>query len=303
VTVPESQIQELLSVSRTRRPPANESAGSNGGSSDPSELGEEKRAILRGVLRHAGVEPTKEVVERLIAAIEPLMAAFRLAASQSTRRERHDALRVLVRMADEEDPPVGMIRARIAKLSTFDLAEAEERAYRQWSRVFPGESLESGFDFAAWLQTAKEKKLLEAVRTFFTDGGVVVPGRARPSGKHSKPRLEPLVLGQARGAYSPSRAKTEASATSPENRPPSPGNGRPRADAADDLVMHLAMDWHLVTGLEPQPGRSDQSAFGDLVHHVFGWLGLGTAEQSLRRYWDDVQDAEIIPIKGGQLLR
>jgi hypothetical protein len=39
-------------------------------------------------------------------------------------------------------------------------------------------------------------------------------------------------------------------------------------------------------GDPPEPGRSDQTPFGALVHHVFAWLGLETAEQSLRRYWD-----------------
>jgi hypothetical protein len=274
-----------------------------GGAPDQNELAEEKRAILRGVLCHAGIKPTKEIVERLVNAVQASMATFSQAVPRSTRRERHDALRALMRMTDEEDPPVGLIRARIAKLSDFDVAEAEERAHRLWSRVFPGESLKSGFDFAAWLQTAKEEKLLGAVRTFFTDGGVVVRGRRRPGGKRSKSRLEHLILGRARGAASQSRAKAEPPTGCPENQPSSPGGGRPRADAEDDLVMHLALKWQRITGLGSERGRSDQTPFGDLVHRVFGWLGLGTAEQSLRRYWDEVQDAEIIEIEGGQVFR
>jgi hypothetical protein len=239
------------------------------------------------VVRQASIKPTQEIFGRLIEAVQRNMAEFRQAASRDTRRERHDALRALLRLADEDDPPVGMIRALIAKLSAFDLAEAEGRAYRLWPRVFPGESLESGFDFATWSQTAKKENLLKAVRTFFTDGGVVVPGRARPSGKHSKPHLEPLVLGQARGAASV-RSATKSSAGS--ESPPSPsGGGRPRSDAEDELVMHLAVAWHSITGLEVRPGRSDRTPFGDLVHHVFGWLGIATAAQSLRRYWEAVQ--------------
>jgi hypothetical protein len=289
-------------VSRTRRPPANERAGSNDSSPDPSELDEEKRDILRGLLRQAGVEPTKKAVERLIAAIESDMAAFRQAASQSTRRERHDALRALLRLADEDDPPVAVIRKRIAELERTDIAEAEERAHRLWSRVFPGESLESGFDFAAWLQTAEKEKLLEAVRTFFTDGGAVVQGRARPSGKRSKPHLEPLILGQVRGA-APVQSATKSSTDCMESLPSPPGSGRPRSDAEDNLVMHLAVTWDRIPGLALQPGRSDRTPFGALVHHVFGWLDLETAEQSLRRYWDDVRSAEIVDIEGGQVFR
>jgi hypothetical protein len=256
-------------------------------------LNEEKHAILCGVLRQAGVEPTKEVVERLLAAIESLMAAYRQDASQSTRRERHDARRALLRLADEVDPPVAVIRKRIAELERTDIAEAEERARRLWSRVFPGESLESGFDFAAWLQTAEKEKLLEAVRTFFTDGGVAVPGRARPNGKRSKPHLEPLILGQARGAAS-AQSATKASTGCTES-PPSPPGGRPRSDAEDDLVMHLAVKWQWITRLEVPPGRSDQTPFGSLVHHVFGWLGIETAEQSLRRYSEALQAGDDDP--------
>jgi hypothetical protein len=272
-----------------------------GGFPDRTELGEEERAFISRVLRQASIKPTKEILGRLIDAVQGSMAAFRQAASQGTRREHHDALRAVVRMAEEADPPVGMIRARIAKLAVVDVADAEERARRLWPRVFPGKRLESGL--VAWSETAPEAELLDAVRTFSSDGGVVVQGRARAGGKHSKSRLEPIILGRARGAASPSRAKAEPSTGRRENQPPSPGIGRPRAEAADKLVMHLAVYWRLVTGLAPQPGRSDQTPFGALVHHVFGWLGLETAEQSLRRYWDDVQDAEIIEIVGGQVFR
>jgi len=67
--------------------------------------------------------------------------------------------------------------------------------------------------------------------------------------------------------------------------------------------MHLALKWYRITELEVPPGRSDRTPFGDLVHHVFCWLGLETAEQSLRRFWDEVRSAEIIDIEGGQVFR
>jgi hypothetical protein len=259
--------------------PAGKASSHAAAAPDQNELAEEKRAILRGVLCQAGIKPTKEIVEHLVNAVQVSMATFSQAVPRSTRRQRHDALRALVRMVDEEDPPVGVIRGRISELAAVDIADAEERA------------------------RAPVAKLLEVVRALFSDGGVVVQGRARQSGKRSKPHLELHVLGQARAANSPSRAKAEASATSPETRPPLPGNGRPRADAEVALVMYLAIDWASIIGLGPEPGRSDQARFGDLVHHVFGWLGLWTAEQSLRRYWDEVQDAEIIEIEGGQVFR
>jgi hypothetical protein len=271
-------------------PPAGKaSSHAAAGAPDQNELGEEERAILYGVLHQAGIKPTKEIVERLINAVQASMATFSQAVPRSTRRERHDALRALVRLAEEEDPPVGMIRACIAKLSAFDGAEAEERAHRLWSRIFPGESLESGFTLIAWSKTAPVAKLLEVVRTLFSDGGVIVEGRARPGGKRSKPHFEARILGQVRGAASPSRTTAEAPSASPEKRPPPPGNGRPRADAAGDLVMNLAIDWHQVTGHAVPPDRSDQSPFGAFVHRVFGWLDIETAEQSLRRYREAMQ--------------
>ena len=201
-------------MTRKDKPPADETSRHVivAGSPDQNELGEEERAILRGVLRQAGIKPTKEIVGRLIGSVQANMAAFRQAASQITRRERHDALRELLHMVEEEDPPVAVIRKRIAELPAFDIAEAEERAHRLWSRVFRGESLECGLSFVAWSQTASVAQLQEAVRTFFSDGGTVVRGRVRPGGKRSKSRLEPHILGHARGAAWPSRAKSEVPA-------------------------------------------------------------------------------------------
>ena len=288
-------------MSRMRRP-AKESAGSNDSSPNPSELDEEKRDILRGVLRQAGAKSTKEVVKRLIAAIEPLMADYRQAASQGTCRERHDALRELLCLADKDDPPVAVIRKWVAELEPTDIAEAAERAHRLWSRIFPRQKLESDFDFVVWSKTAPKAMLLEAIQALFSDGGAVVQGRARPSGKRSRSRLEPRILGQVRGA-APVQSATEASTGCMERPPSPPGSGRPRSDAEDKLVMHLAVAWRSITGLEVRSGRSDRTPFGDLVHHVFCWLGLETAEQSLRRFWDEVRSAEIIDIEGGQVFR
>jgi hypothetical protein len=266
------------------------------------EWGDEQGAVLRTVLRQGDVEPTGDLVERLSGAVQASMARFQPAVSP-TRRERHDAVRALLRLAEAADPQVGLIRKRVAALPSSAIAEATIRACELWPRVFRGESLDDGFDFAAWCQTARPEQLLEAVRTFFSDGGVVVQGRARPSGKRSKPQLEPVILGQVRGAAGGYPGAGAAVLTdAPDHRSPSAG-GRPPADAADTLVMWLAVDWVRVTGRAPQPGRSDQTAFGGLVHHVFGWLGLETAEQSLRRYWETVEDAEIIEIEGGQIFR
>ena len=63
--------------------------------------------------------------------------------------------------------------------------------------------------------------------------------------------------------------------------------GRPRNEAYQILVMHLALDWIQATGEEPTPGRSDHSGFGDLLHSIFQWLSQpeGSAAYALRQYW------------------
>src|SRR5439155_5610007 len=131
--------------------------------SEPHKLGDEERAAMRRVLRQAGIEATSAMVERLADAIQASMDLFREnRAGQFTHRERHDAIRALLRLAEEDDPPVGMIRKRITELAEDDIAYAGERAERLRHRVFPGESLPR--NFVVWSQTAPQGKLLEAVR-------------------------------------------------------------------------------------------------------------------------------------------
>ena len=50
--------------------PSGQTAAAVAGSPDQNELREAKRAILRGVLRQAGITATTEIVERLIAAVQ-----------------------------------------------------------------------------------------------------------------------------------------------------------------------------------------------------------------------------------------
>jgi hypothetical protein len=287
-------------TTRQVRPSKNLRVVRGGSSPHGVTLGEEERAILRQVLRQAGIDP-KQFLATLVNKVQTCMAYYRAVAQPATFRERHDALRELLRLADEEDPPIAVIRGRIMELEPTDLSDITERAERLWPRVFPGQCLGNDFDFARWSQTAPKDQLLEAVRTFVPGGAEIVPGRARPGGKRSAARLEPLILGHARGA-----APSGTNAAGPLGRRPGVARlsgGRPRADAQEALVMQLAVKWHRVTGLQVQSGRSDQTPFGALVHHVFGWLGLETADQALRRYWDTVSDAEIIDIEGGQIFR
>ena len=115
-----------------------------------------------------------------------------------------------------------------------------------------------------------------------------------------------MILGVIRGKGADDRANPDATGSASRPRPdpfPATGVGRPHATTRDDLVMWLAIDWHHVTGQVVRPGRRDQTAFGALVHAVFAWLSLETADQSLRRYRETVGDAEAIEIEGGRILR
>ena len=127
----------------------------DGCSPDPNNLGEEQRASIRRALRQTGMKPTPPTVERLVALIQKSMDMFREArAAQRTYRERHDAIRELLRLAEEKDPSVAVIRKRITELVPVDVADAAARAARLWPRVFPGESLESaslmGTSWTSW---------------------------------------------------------------------------------------------------------------------------------------------------------
>jgi hypothetical protein len=76
--------------------------------------------------------------------------------------------------------------------------------------------------------------------------------------------------------------------------------------------MHLAGDWLRATERMPEPGRSDRTGFGKLVHLVFEWVCLPeagsqkpideaierateAASYCLRRYWEEVEQGRLRP--------
>jgi hypothetical protein len=82
-------------------------------------------------------------------------------------------------------------------------------------------------------------------------------------------RVEPSIMGVARRAGG-SKDK----------------GGRPKDESLVAFVAHLAMDWLLLTGQRPIAGRSDGTAFGDLVHSILQWENVTPerASYALRRY-------------------
>lgn len=237
-------------------------------------LDPEQRAWIVAVLDQASIDLSTEKVEGLIAAIESSMAVISARrAGKVSYRESHNRLRALWRLLNAPDPSIGLIRRRFAELPPDRHTEAAERAERLWPRLLRGQAYPPE-GLLAWSRTAPADQLIDVLSAVISDGGVPVSGRWRGDDKRSPSRFEPLIMGTARGAGD--RASTAEH------------DGRPRIDDAIDFVTFLAMDWATATGQVPQAGRSDQTPFGALVHHVFGWLGLDNASNALRAYWAEM---------------
>jgi len=241
--------------------------------------------MIRRILRRAGVTNHEAplALARAVAATMSQFIAERAAAGYGmTSREIHDRLRALMRLAEQPDPPVGQIRVRLKELPEDVAAEIEERAERRWPYVLdepaPG-NLTQG-----WLVNLPGDKLVALVQRSVSNGGMIVPGRRRESGRRSQPRYESLIRGFVRGSRPSSKSATVEEPTG-GSETDVVANGRPRDDDALELISFLAVDWVLGTEQRPVAGRSDKTPFGDFVHQVFGWLGLPDATGALRRYW------------------
>jgi hypothetical protein len=278
-------------------------------------LEEEQRHLVRDCLRKSGLSLVDKNFSDFIAKIElSIAAAISNNEDEPTERKRRDMLRTLWLLADQDDPPVGQIRVRIAGLPNAVMNRIDMRAQHIIPRLeaewkFRQVSLSeaqalgrhqpplqqpdlkflkplgtrtawiSAGGFREWAITAPADLLLDAIKCVVAQGGKIVKGRSRGAGKRAPGRLEPVIEGIVRGEGS-DRSK----------------GGSPRAQSRDQLVMHLALDWLSATGAMPGRGRSDHTGFGDLVHKVFGWAGdLGAsgfdnshqdASYALRKYWD-----------------
>jgi hypothetical protein len=208
---------------------------------------------------------------------------------QMTAREMHDAVRDLWILANDPDPAIGLIRRRIRESpeqlirrleylapqvlpKLYDRGVSSSRAIGDQSSMPPAdvERLHEG-GFRAWAEKADADMLVRAIMALLPVTGVeMVPGRSRGSGKRSSPRIEPCIDGIVRGR---------------DNRTPS--GGRPSdLDFKLTLIGTLAHAWERFAGAFPSFGRSDGTAFGDLVHSIFQWLEIekGGVEHALRQF-------------------
>ena len=247
----------------------------------------EQRDRVRRCLAKEDIALRPDGFTRFVRDIEMSIDHFqRSAAGEGTHREAHDALRALRERCYLKNPPTRVLRDEVQKLPREAIEYMGRRARVLIPRFFSGTYGEKcGFDpperfvaqFLEWVRTANDDKLVEALQRLSGEGGRGVPGRSRGGGKRSPSKLEPVIMGVARGAGSPGLR-----------------DGAPIKAAQHELVMSLAHHWLRTTGKAPKPRRSDSTGFGDLVHSVFQWLDasedLGqSAAHALRRYWDTVK--------------
>jgi hypothetical protein len=206
--------------------------------------------------------PPEQFVQ-FVSDIEASIAEYENAESDGSSREVKKALARLWGLAQEDDPPIGQIRAAIEKLPKGALEFIERR-------LAAGTFLTSVTDFRQWARAADASDLVVAARRLSAYGASWQTGRSRGSGRRSGPRLEPTVGRAQRG-------------------------GRPSNASKVNLIALLAMDWLRATGNEPQPGRDIGWGFGYLVHSVFGWINMldeddDSAHHALRQYWEAVEE-------------
>src|SRR5262249_40569654 len=82
----------------------------------PFRLDEEQRARVGDCLKKEALSLPADCLERFIGSIEASIAHFRATPAEGSFRDAHDALRALRALADEDDPPIGQLKARLARL-------------------------------------------------------------------------------------------------------------------------------------------------------------------------------------------
>ncbi|MEI6800023.1 MAG: hypothetical protein WCO04_12530 [Pseudomonadota bacterium] len=232
-------------------------------------LNPDQRGDLERLIRAGSVKDWSGATAALAERIEASISAWSAARDMGVTAQGLAHLSRLVKLLTSSGAPkIGLIRTRVAALPPGIVREIEGRASRLSLTIDRFRPL--GFGLKAWAKTAPPDALVSLLRSCLFQGGQLVPGRNRPGGKQSAPRLEPLILSRGKA-----RQNDDVKA-----------GGRPSEDDLRLLISFLAIDWLLSKGLQPDKGRSDHTAFGDLVFMVFQWIGEEEkAAHSLRTYW------------------
>jgi hypothetical protein len=99
-------------------------------------LDDEERSIVGDCLAKERLSLTRDRFECLVAAIGASMAHFRAMARESTFRDAHDALREMWELSHDDDPQIGVLRARLKNLPRDAIEELGRRAPTVIRRLF-----------------------------------------------------------------------------------------------------------------------------------------------------------------------
>ena len=237
-------------------------------------LSQDDRFAVSLAVGWLGVRNKDTISKALCDRIEESVSTFLVEEhDQADRSNWVIQLRSLAQLLLSDAQSIGLIRTRVARLPAPLIRHIESRALRLADQVPPCATV--GSDLLGWAKFAPSADLIPLLRLCVVEGGAVLSGQMRPTGRQSGPHFGPIVFGRGRGM----------------NWLPKLEGGRPADNAEVRLIAHLAVDWHLVTGFEPEAGRDGHSAFSELVHDVFGWIGRPKkAKFSLRAYWAMVAD-------------
>ena len=172
-------------------------------------LDDEQCARVKDCLRKEGLPLPVDHLERFIRGIEASVAHFLATPPEGTFRDAHDALRDLWELSHEDDPSIARLWARLGSVPNQAIEQLGRRARVVIPRLFAGETIgDEPFDpperlgtrFLEWAANADGQKLVAALQVMAAEGGRIVKGRSRDGGKRSGLRLEPVIVGEVRGA-------------------------------------------------------------------------------------------------------
>ena len=175
----------------------------------------------------------------------------------------------------------------LANLSPATLAYLEQRALRIWPALGLGPAFKRGL--LAWAEPATAEDLAAMLVRCCAEGREFVDGRSRPSGRRSKGKFQPVILGiadRSTGKKANSDPQEPDKLTYPPASPRSKA-GRSQIDEKISLISNLANDWYRVTGEVPTGGRSGHKPLGEFIISVFEWAEIDGVENGLRVYWSE----------------
>jgi hypothetical protein len=232
-------------------------------------LSKDDRFSVSVAVRSLGIRNEVSISGALCDRIEASVSVYRAEVSGKLGAgNAAPVLRSLALRLTQDEPSVGEIRDLIRALPSAAVEQIEARALRLADRVPACATV--GSDLLGWAKAAAPSDLISLLRLCLVEGGAVLSGQMRPTGRQSAPHFEPIVFGRGQGM----------------SWLPKLQGGRPADNAEVRLIAHLAVDWLESTTVEPEAGRDGNSAFSSLVYSVFGWLDIeDKAQHSLRQYW------------------